>query len=147
MTTSTTDSGHSRPNRKYDAGVTDRPRSVEAPESIIAPDSPTIDVRHTVNGQGSKDARPDSPEKRSSEQPTPITRDSFEIEALKMACKFRSPVAIAVSHDYSETPFKVPRKFVVLGWFWIVDAWVSASGSADPFLIIGSTCGNRSSRV
>lgn len=48
-----------------------------------------------------------------------------EIEALLMSHRARIPVAIAVAQDYSGLPFRLPRPFVVLGWFWIVDAWVS----------------------
>ena len=48
-----------------------------------------------------------------------------EIEALLMSHRARIPVAIAVAQDYSGLPFRLPRPFVVLGWFWVVDAWVS----------------------
>ncbi len=47
-----------------------------------------------------------------------------EIAALLKAQRTCSPIAIAVAQDYSSAPFKVPRPFVVLGWFWVVDAWV-----------------------
>jgi hypothetical protein len=36
----------------------------------------------------------------------------------------RTPIAVAVAQDYAHTPFCVPRPFVVLGWYWIIDAWV-----------------------
>lgn len=44
-----------------------------------------------------------------------------------MAQRLRSPVALAIAQDCPLAPFKVPRRFVVLGWFWVVDAWVSDS--------------------
>ena len=76
-----------------------------------------------------------------------------EIEALFMSHRARIPVAIAVAQDYSGLPFRLPRPFVVLGWFWIVDAWVSqiqlVSNCARqlmirlnllPHLVTGQTC-------
>lgn len=48
-----------------------------------------------------------------------------ELEALLVAQRARTPVAVALAQDYSEVTFKVPRPFVLLGWFWVVDAWVS----------------------
>jgi hypothetical protein len=59
----------------------------------------------------------------------PRARESYEIEALCAAQRLRSPLAIAVAEDYSATPFKVPREFIVLGWFWVIDAWVSQTFS------------------
>jgi hypothetical protein len=50
--------------------------------------------------------------------------ESPEIEALLLAHRARTPVGVAVAQDYAPTPFCVPRPFVVLGWFWIIDAWV-----------------------
>lgn len=51
--------------------------------------------------------------------------ESAEIQALCKAQRARTPIVITVADDYSDVPFKVPRKFVVLGWFWVVDAWVN----------------------
>ena len=51
--------------------------------------------------------------------------EASEIAALLIAQRARTPLAIAVAQDYSAAPFDVPRRFVVLGWFWIVDAWVN----------------------
>lgn len=48
-----------------------------------------------------------------------------EVAALLLAQRARTPVAIAVGQDCAVVPFKVPRPFVVLGWFWVGDAWVS----------------------
>ena len=47
-----------------------------------------------------------------------------EIAALLMAQRARTPIAIAVAQDYTSVPFRVPRPFIVLGWFWVTDAWV-----------------------
>jgi len=50
--------------------------------------------------------------------------ESPEIEALLLTHRARTPIAVAVAQDYAHTPFCVPRPFVVLGWYWIIDAWV-----------------------
>lgn len=50
--------------------------------------------------------------------------ESQEIEALLLTHRARTPIAVAVAHDYPHTPFCLPRPFCVLGWFWIIDAWV-----------------------
>lgn len=52
------------------------------------------------------------------------------VEALLAAHRLRRPVGVAVAQDYSSTSFKVPRPFVVLGWFWITAAWVSTFTAA-----------------
>ncbi|WVW83383.1 hypothetical protein I302_105402 [Kwoniella bestiolae CBS 10118] len=51
-------------------------------------------------------------------------KEAVEIEALLMAQRARTPVALAVAQDYLAVPFKAPRPFIVLGWFWITDAWL-----------------------
>jgi len=50
--------------------------------------------------------------------------ESPEIEALLLSHRARTPIAVAVAQDYAHTPFCVPRPVVVLGWYWIIDAWV-----------------------
>ena len=55
----------------------------------------------------------------------PVKDEAAEIEALCMSHRTRTPVAIALGNDWSEAPFRVPRRFIVLGWFWVADAWVS----------------------
>lgn len=45
-------------------------------------------------------------------------------QPLFQAQSARTPVAVIVSQDYALLPYKLPRAYVVLGWFWIVDAWV-----------------------
>jgi hypothetical protein len=47
-----------------------------------------------------------------------------EIEALLMTHRARIPIAVTLAHDYSAITWRVPRAFIVLGWFWITDAWV-----------------------
>ncbi|WRT66916.1 uncharacterized protein IL334_003881 [Kwoniella shivajii] len=55
-------------------------------------------------------------------EPTP--NESPEVAALLMAQRARTPVALAIAQDYDAVPFKVPRPLIVLGWFWIADAWL-----------------------
>ncbi|EIW65753.1 hypothetical protein TREMEDRAFT_74911 [Tremella mesenterica DSM 1558] len=50
--------------------------------------------------------------------------ESGEIEALLKAHRARSPLALAVSHDYSAIPVHIPKPIIVLGWFWVTDAWL-----------------------
>lgn len=60
-----------------------------------------------------------------SNMPPPYDEEP-EIDALLMAQRARTPVAVIVSEDYSLVPFKVPYPLVTLGWFWVMDAWVSS---------------------
>lgn len=53
-----------------------------------------------------------------------------EIEALLRAHRAGTPVAIGVSEDWTLIPFRVSRPFVLLGWFWITDAWPEPTGEA-----------------
>jgi hypothetical protein len=54
-------------------------------------------------------------------------RESREVASLLMAQRARTPVAIAVAQDYPFARFKIPRSYIVLGWFWVVDAWVRSN--------------------
>lgn len=47
------------------------------------------------------------------------------VEALLVAQRATTPVALTVTKDYSLFPYSVPRGTCGLGWFWVVDAWVS----------------------
>ena len=47
------------------------------------------------------------------------------VEALLTAQRAATPVALAVTKDYSLFPYQVPRGICGLGWFFVVDAWVS----------------------
>ncbi|KAJ9108574.1 hypothetical protein QFC19_002290 [Naganishia cerealis] len=53
-----------------------------------------------------------------------------EIEALLRAHRARTPVAVGISEDCILVPFSVPRPFLILGWFWITDAWPEPTGEA-----------------
>jgi hypothetical protein len=54
---------------------------------------------------------------------TPDDGEAPEINALLLAHRARTPVALAVAEDYGVVPWNVPRAFITLGWFWITDAW------------------------
>lgn len=44
----------------------------------------------------------------------------------------RTPIALLVAEDYEALPYKLPRAYMALGWFWIIDSWVSVqNGAAD----------------
>lgn len=45
------------------------------------------------------------------------------VEALLMAHRAGTPVAVAVTPSYAHTPFKVGKDILGLGWFWVLDAW------------------------
>lgn len=100
--------------------------SPEHRELVAGPNSPTIHVidaaKALKSGDGAIGEKSKSPSvSPGQEQPT----ERVEIEALRQAQKYGTPVAVALAGDYDGVPFKVPRKFIVLGWFWVVDAWVS----------------------
>ncbi|KAK4687126.1 hypothetical protein P7C73_g2983, partial [Tremellales sp. Uapishka_1] len=75
------------------------------------------------------------------EQPVPIAEtvvckkvascETPEIEALLRTQQSRTPIAVVVTQDYSAAPWKVPRPFIVLGWFWVTDAWVEPIAGGD----------------
>lgn len=67
-----------------------------------------------------------SPKMTTSVIPPKRELESPEVEALLMTHRARVPIALAVAQDYSGVPFRVPRPFIALGWFWIVDAWVGS---------------------
>lgn len=98
-------------------------------EPAIRPSSPPLNILPSVyntekvrinanctSSTAQEDQKPDLDLANAGEKP--------EITALLMAQRARTPVAVAVAQDYSAVPFKVPRPLVVLGWFWITDAWV-----------------------
>jgi hypothetical protein len=53
-----------------------------------------------------------------------------EIEALLRAHRARTPIAIGISEDWTLIPFRVARPFIILGWFWITDAWAEPTAEA-----------------
>ncbi len=55
--------------------------------------------------------------------PMPGEGEEPAIAALLLAHRSRTPVAVAVAEDYAVAPWLIPRAFIVLGWFWITDAW------------------------
>ena len=89
--------------------VPDDPLPTSADESFIAPLATSDSLPISTDAQRSTTKRP---------------LESPEIEALLMTHRARTPIALAVAQDYPYTPFQLPRPFVVLGWFWIIDAWV-----------------------
>nr|XP_019013326.1 uncharacterized protein I206_01392 [Kwoniella pini CBS 10737]OCF52107.1 hypothetical protein I206_01392 [Kwoniella pini CBS 10737] len=98
-------------------GQSRRQRSLHYPS--CEPPRLTSPVRINANCTSStaqEDQKPDLDLANAGEKP--------EITALLMAQRARTPVAVAVAQDYSAVPFKVPRPLVVLGWFWITDAWL-----------------------
>ena len=102
-------SGPSRPKlRSYVPAETD---GMTAPDPAVyhAPLSPDKD--HAVNG-------------KTQTQKPHISQESAEIDALLLAQRARLPIVLVVASDYSAAPFKVPRRIIVLGWFWIDEAWV-----------------------
>lgn len=68
-------------------------------------------------------------------EPPPPAQESEPVEALLMAQRAKTPVVVAVAHDYESVVFKVPRPVVVLGWFWVVDAWTEPAESAPSSVV------------
>lgn len=60
--------------------------------------------------------------------------ESKEITALLLAHRARVPIVAGVSEDYDVVPFKVPYPYVILGLFYITDAWLEPVGTGwtDP---------------
>lgn len=53
-----------------------------------------------------------------------------EIDALLRAHRARTPIVVGISEDTTLVPFQLPRPFIVLGFFWITDAWPEPTGEA-----------------
>lgn len=51
-----------------------------------------------------------------------------EIKACLMAHRARLPVVVGVSQDYSGVIFRVAKPYMMLGMFWITDAWLEPIG-------------------
>ena len=100
----------SGPQRKDEKPAAPSDPVASQEDVYTAPLSPQLPIVSMAN-------KPESPVGDSQERP--------EIEALLMAQRARTPIAVAVASDYSATPFKVPRRAIVLGWFWVTEAWVS----------------------
>ncbi|WVF72399.1 hypothetical protein IAT40_007214 [Kwoniella sp. CBS 6097] len=123
--------GHARRQRR---GSILSPRDPTPPsDSILEPlprlSTPPLNILPTIASFDSSEViNPDpanrfwSPKKT---EPTPLNFDEEPaVAALLKAQRYRTPIAVAVAQDYAAVPFKVPRPLIVLGWFWIVDAWL-----------------------
>lgn len=53
-----------------------------------------------------------------------------EVEALLRSHRAGTPVAVGISEDCTLVPFNVSRPFLILGWFWVTDAWPEPVGEA-----------------
>lgn len=63
-------------------------------------------------------------------RPTHTQRELPEIDALLRAHRARCPIAVGIAEDSALVPFHIPRAYVILGWFWITDAWPEPVGEA-----------------
>lgn len=52
-----------------------------------------------------------------------------EIKACLVAHRARVPIVVGVSQDYTGVKFRVPQPYIMLGMFWITDAWLEPVGS------------------
>ncbi|KAJ9115915.1 hypothetical protein QFC22_005058 [Naganishia vaughanmartiniae] len=62
--------------------------------------------------------------------PTEGKQELPEIDALLRSHRAGMPIAVGISEDCTLVPFKVSRPFLILGWFWITDAWPESVGEA-----------------
>jgi hypothetical protein len=53
-----------------------------------------------------------------------------EIDALLRAHRARTPIVVGISEDTTLVPFQLPRPFIILGFFWITDAWPEPTSEA-----------------
>lgn len=58
------------------------------------------------------------------------------MQALLAAQRAGTPVAVAVSQSSPLVPFQVPRAIVVLGWFWVLDAWTELVSLDTPSEVV-----------
>ncbi|OCF35309.1 hypothetical protein I316_02855 [Kwoniella heveanensis BCC8398] len=123
--------GHPRRQRR-DSIIPPRyntPPLESSTEPFARPLTPPLNILPTIasfDSSGTTDPDPAnrfwSPKKS---EPTPLSFDEEPaVSALLKAQRYRTPIAVAVAQDYAAVPFKVPRPLVVLGWFYIVDAWL-----------------------
>lgn len=118
-------SGRPRPIHRSESLAQEAPSPTQQ-ELMAGPDSPTIHVINAAKALRTADGSVGESSKSPSVPPNPeAPAERAEINALRQAQKYGTPVAVALAGDYVGVPFKVPRKFIVLGWFWIVDSWVS----------------------
>jgi hypothetical protein len=110
---------------RIDKALSNDASPTQHPTNHITPVSPPINILPSVLINPTSSSASGSGHKPSND--VHHKPEAPAIEALILAQRARTPIAIAVAQDYSAVPFKVPRPFVVLGWFWVLDAWVSAS--------------------
>ena len=60
----------------------------------------------------------------------PVPHELPEIDALLRAHRARIPIAVGITEDTTLVPFALPRAYIILGWFWITDAWPEPTGGA-----------------
>ncbi len=53
-----------------------------------------------------------------------LAHEAPEIAALLLAHRARTPIAVGASEEYKTLFNKWPKPFVMLGWFWLTDAWL-----------------------
>lgn len=123
-------SGKPRPrNKALETSMPALPPVSSVAERGTAP-SPSIDILESFqpardSPDTSVDASKNVAESHAVSPAKVPVKEASEIEALCMAQRARTPVAVALASDWSDSPFRVPRRFIVLGWFWVADAWVS----------------------
>ncbi|WWC85264.1 uncharacterized protein L201_000126 [Kwoniella dendrophila CBS 6074] len=124
--------GHPRRKQSFRPNPEPAPLSSQtsnlSAEPIIRSSTPPLDILSSVHNARNIDISPEPVTIAQSDVKPLIqhtsTEEAPEISALLMAQRARTPIAVAVAQDYSSVPFKVPRPFIVLGWFWITDAWL-----------------------
>lgn len=63
-------------------------------------------------------------------KPTTDLEEERAVEALLMAHRAGTPVAVAVTPSYRYTPFRARKDVLGLGWFWVLDAWTELATEA-----------------
>jgi hypothetical protein len=109
------------------------PPGPSSPKVNILPDVRLVDP---VTGESTPVVKPAGPNANATwrspwdKRPPAPKREPEEecVEALLTAQRAATPVALAVTKDYSLFPYQVPRGICGLGWFFVVDAWVSFPG-------------------
>lgn len=110
-----------------DAAASGPPPSPTRPPATIA-DELNMAMKSTDEPEGIARIATAATASTSNGTTASVPAETAPVEALLMANRARTPVALAVGHDYPGVPFKVPRALVVLGWFWITEAWTEPVG-------------------
>lgn len=61
-------------------------------------------------------------------------KDTADMAAIFATHRYRTPVALALTHDYSNAPFRILQPIIVLGWFWITATWTESVASDSLFV-------------